>query len=248
MKKLLGIKITPAHSAIAIICFVVCFAVSLQIRSVLTNFGPVAQIKQMEILAQELVNANKKSQGFFEQAQEYRELLEQYQNESASQSQENAAIVERLHKMEILAGLADVKGQGVIIRMNDAASRPAGAAADMFIIHDKDLMLLLNELRNAGAEAISINGERLISTSDIRCAGNTITINGQKKVPPFEIRAIGDSTVLESAIKMPGGIWEALEYYLQVSIEKANDIIVPRYSRPIEFNHAQPMAAGEVSQ
>jgi uncharacterized protein YlxW (UPF0749 family) len=245
MGKLLGIKITPAHSAIAIICFVICFAVSLQIRSVISNFGNVMQVKQLEDFARQLVDSNNKAQGFFEQAQEFKQQLEKYEQEKAEQSDANAEIVARLHRMEILAGLADVRGQGVVVKMNDAASRPAGANASSYIIHERDLLWLLNELRNAGAEAISINGERLISTSDIRCVGSTITINGQKKVPPFEIRAIGNSTNLDTALKMQGGILEILGLNLDISCEKASDITVPRYSRPIEFNHAQPVAAEE---
>jgi len=247
MKKLLGIKITPAHTAIAIICFVICFGVSLQIRSVIDHSGNVTQVKRIDDLARELVDSNNKAQGFFEQAQEYKAQLEQYEKEKAEQSDANAAIVARLHSMEILAGLADVKGEGVIIRMNDG-SKIVGANSNDNIIHDFDLLRLINEIKNAGAEAISINGERIITISDIRCAGSTITINGQKKVPPFEIKVIGNSAVIESALKMQGGILDILGTYLNITCEKASEITVPRYSRPIEFGFAEPIAAQEVAQ
>jgi len=243
MKKLFGVKITGAQGIIAAICFIVAFVISLQIRSVFENVGNVPLQARADMLALELVEERKRSDGFFEQAQEFKQLIEKYEAEMAAGSAESAALVEKLRKAEIAAGLADVKGEGVIVRVNDSARSSA------HIVHDSDLRLIVNELKNAGAEAISINGERLIHNSSIRCVGNNILINNQTKVPIFEIRVIGDGAVIEGALKLPGGLLDTpTGMFLDISIERVSELTVPRYAYPIDYKFAELSPAEEVER
>ena len=69
-----------------------------------------------------------------------------------------------------------------------------------YIIHYENLLYLVNDLRNAGAEGISINGQRIVVSSEIRCVGNVILVNTTRLAPPFEISAIGDPKALELSL------------------------------------------------
>ena len=104
------------------------------------------------------------------------------------------------------------------------------------MIHDTDLLTLVNELKNAGAEAISINDERIINTTSITCDGNVILVNGNKISSPFIIKAIGSQEALLGAIQRPGGFLEELERYGLVSgIEQKNEILIYKYNGIIDY-------------
>ena len=102
-----------------------------------------------------------------------------------------------------MAGLTEVKGPGVTIEMNDAKKEvPSGQDPNLFIIHDDDVLAVVNELLASGAEAIAINGQRVVATTEIRCAGAVIMINGVRFAPPLKIQAIGDPETLHNALKI----------------------------------------------
>ena len=149
---------------------------------------------------------------------------------------------DQLNATRLAAGLVDVKGPGVIVTLDDS-KRPRQPNEDpnVFLLHDDDLLKVVNELRAAGAEAISVNGQRLIGTSEIRCAGPTVSINNTQTAPPVEIRAIGDPQTLESALKLRGGVIESLSFWgIQVQIKKQEGVLIPAYKGSLKFTFAQP--------
>jgi uncharacterized protein YlxW (UPF0749 family) len=135
------------------------------------------------------------------------------------------------NRLEVLskAGLTDVKGPGITIRLDDAPARKEGTPVDWLIIHDQDIKIILNELKKAGAQAISINGERVVATSEQICAGPTILINGSRYPVPYVINAIGDPDVLFENISMSDRIAEMVEYDIRVEIAKSKEIIIPKF-------------------
>ncbi len=99
---------------------------------------------------------------------------------------------------------------------------------------------MINELRAAGAEAISINGQRLIATSEIRCAGPTLSVNNVRSAAPYEIKAIGEKKSLENAIKMRGGVAETLKVWgIQLEVSTADDIQIPPYKGTFKRTHSK---------
>lgn len=151
-----------------------------------------------------------------------------------------AGIQEELKKSNMAAGLVPVEGQGIVVTLNDS---PRTVQIDedpnALIIHDKDILRVVNELKASGAEAISVNGERIMAMSEIRCAGTTILVNSNKIGPPFVIQAIGDPQMLESGLSIKGGIVEELKYYsLQVQIQKSEQVKIPAYSGALKFNYS----------
>lgn len=98
-----------------------------------------------------------------------------------------------------------VEGPGVVVTLDDSPARrsPTGDPNDL-VIHERDLQTVVNALWGAGAEAVGINGERLTSTSAVRCAGNTLLLHGSLHSPPYRVAAIGEPAALEAVTGQPG--------------------------------------------
>ena len=132
----------------------------------------------------------------------------------------------------LLSGMTDVSGNGIIIQMDDSSlplKDRINSNANWFVIHDKDIIRVINELRKGGAEAISINGERVISTSAQVCAGPTILINGKKYITPFEIKIIGNPQILYDTITNSQIYTELTDYSLPINVKIENNIIINKY-------------------
>ena len=110
-------------------------------------------------------------------------------------------IQEELEKNEILLGTTNVYGEGIILTINDGSD----------ITHQEDIVVLFDEIKNAGAEAISINEKRTTNSSYIYCDGNVILVDGEKLQAPFIIKAIGNKSNLSVALLRNKGYVEILE-------------------------------------
>ena len=148
-------------------------------------------------------------------------------------------------ELKLQAGLLPLEGQGVIVTMDDSTSKVrADENPNLYVIHDDDILRVINELRAAGAEAISINGQRLIATSEIRCAGPTLSVNNVRSAPPYEISAIGDKNSLEKSIRMRGGVEETLKVWgIRLKVESSDEIYIPAYTG--EFRQVYSRVAEE---
>jgi len=168
-----------------------------------------------------------------------------YEEQLATGTNEAKMLNEQLQAMKFLAGLTPAKGPGVIVKLDDSKEkRPAGAPAIVlqeYLAHDSDIRTITNELRAAGAEVISVNDQRLISTSAIRCVGPVVLVNGIQVAAPFEIKAIGDPDTLYSALKMKGGVIDQLELFTlgMIEIKKAKEIVIPGYTGSVQFRYAK---------
>ena len=145
-----------------------------------------------------------------------------------------------------ILGLSEVTGNGLIITINDNQDISLNswfADPNLLLVHDTDLISVVNELKNAGAEAISINEQRLVTTSAIECDGNIIKVNGEKVGAPFTIKAIGLPEVLINVNRFGGYLDNLRENrYLKVSVEKMTDkktITIPKYTGVMKFQYAQ---------
>jgi uncharacterized protein YlxW (UPF0749 family) len=101
-------------------------------------------------------------------------------------------------------------------------------------------------MKDAGAEAISINGQRMIVTTEISLAGDNVNINTVPTAPPYIIKAIGNPDTIESTLTIRFGIIEQMKSYgLRINIEKKKEIEIPRYSGIIKYRYAEPVAEQE---
>lgn len=126
--------------------------------------------------------------------------LKKYTQDDTDQLQVKNNINEELEQDEMILGKKDVEGQGIAIDINDGVTNDSMSSFQyqMRIVHNTDIMQVINDLRNSGAEAISINGNRIIDRSEIYCSGPFLRVNGTKIAAPFIIYAIGNKGVLHS--------------------------------------------------
>ena len=150
-------------------------------------------------------------------------------------------------ELKFRAGLTAVEGPGVVVTIEDSKQPlKMGENQNLYVVHDEDILKVINELRAAGAEAIALNEQRLIGTSEIRCAGPTVTVNGKMFSTPFQVKAIGDPKLLRSALEFRGGVVDTLKYWgINVSIETSNNLQINPYIGPSkqEFAKAIPGVA-----
>ena len=133
-------------------------------------------------------------------------------------------------------GKIDVKGEGILILINETDNE------EIENITSDDLLLIVNALKLAGAEAISINDQRIINMSDIVFidAAGIIRVNGERILAPYTIKAIGNSSYLESSLIGNGGVIDEMKKKDQdVTIHKENNITIPKYNDEITIKHME---------
>lgn len=238
-------KNRKAQIAIAVVLFVTSFVVVLQFKSVLKNSGlDSTQLQRVEDLQRELVKEQEKNIDLNRQLLQANSTLETYRENAQKNDSGSKAMAEELKNAMLLAGLTDVEGKGVTIVLKDSAEAAMGGSAN-YVIHDRDLRDIVNELVASGAEAISINGERISGKSAIRCVGPTVTINNHYYAPPFTIKAIGDPDTLEAGLNIRDGVVDVMRAFkIDVTITKSNKIQIPKYNGTVTFKHAEEIKNG----
>lgn len=132
--------------------------------------------------------------------------------------------------IKLHTGLVGVEGAGITITLDDAPVREPGMPPSWFIIHDYDIRTILNELKTAGAQAIAINGERVVPMSEQICAGPTIIINDNRYPVPYIIEAIGEPDGLYEAMSTSNKVAELKEFNILVDIKKSDKIRISKFS------------------
>ena len=229
--------------AIALVLGIMCFALTtgicIQIKTVKSTNSASSQNYEENNLRAEVLKYKEKYDNLLKETEK---VDAQFQEQIESATKNNSELEEaknQINEGNKTIGLAEVTGPGVIITVADSEidSNSVVDATD-FIIHDTDILKIVNELKNAGAEAISINNQRVILTTPIICGGNIININGERIGSPFEIKAIGSPEALAN-LSRPGGWLSKLEKRgIKVSaIKKSNSITIPKYSGVLNFKY-----------
>ncbi len=213
---------------LALVFMVFGFMLSLQFKT--TEMQKTIREERVENLSERLqtVEAEK-----LQLAQE----LEQLKSDGS-----HTALKAELARLQVLSGVYALHGQGIEIVLDDSKiGNKAGQNPNLYIIHDEDLLRVLNELRAAGAEAISLNDQRIVAMSEVRCAGPTVSVNNVRSAPPYVIRAIGNPRNLTSALQLRGGVVDTFKFWgIQVKISSADDLYLPAFGgvRNYEFARA----------
>lgn len=144
-----------------------------------------------------------------------------------------------IEKVRVYSGLTDVTGPGVIVIINDSKVIVENREASSLIVHDFDIQNIITDLKNSGAEAISVNGERVVvGKSKIKCAGPTIQINDKVVGQPFIIKAIGDKYFLEAAVNSPSGYGSVLrEWDIFIEVNTSVNVRIQKYDGELGFNY-----------
>lgn len=236
-----GIK---GQLAVGIVCAVLGLVLALQFRSVQNNLDGIAPAQKASELALELKKIREEKQQLLNEVTSLEAKIKAIEDSEAKEDVLVKNISDELEKYKIIAGLKSVKGSGVVVVVDDPPKDPETYFDESLIMYNYDLLLsVVNKLNEAGAEAVSINEQRIVSKTEISLAGSNVNINSVPTAPPFIIKAIGDKDTLEATLNIRFGIVYTMreQYNLQISVKKQDEIVIPRYNGIIKFRYAKPV-------
>ena len=229
---------------------VIIFVLSLSLTGLISSYNK-RQIANETPVANELRDTvfreKEKNDRYTEKLKEKEQTLTRLREDVTKNNKLSDEQRKKIDNNNTILGLTKVTGKGIQIVLKDGEeNKKAGSTleASQTIVHDVDIFEIVNVLRNAGAEAISINGHRIIATSPISCIGTVIKINDEKVGAPYVISAIGNPESLESALNIPGGIISILEKFgIKITKEKKEEIKIPEYTGVYKYQYLK--AVGE---
>jgi len=174
-----------------------------------------------------------------QQVTDLRAQLQRYERAASEGQTQLAGIREQLQALQVLAGLTAVTGPGVAIRLDDSR-RPLepGQNPNEVILHNYDVVAVVNDLWTAGAEAIAINGQRIIATTPIRSVATTMMVNAKRITPPITIQAIGDPDRLSARVRRPGGYLKLLQAFdFPTRVTPSAELTIPAYRGPMQLQY-----------
>ncbi len=181
-------------------------------------------------LRSELANWKEKYDTIDIEIQEREQRISEYKNELNNDANSAELLSNEVKEAETYLGYNDVQGQGIIITISDAGQG----------IEYEQLLELVNELKNAGAEAISINDQRIVSTSYITLVNKSIIlIDDVKTSAPYEIKAIGDKKYLESALTIKGGYIDREKVSVNIDYRTEDNILIRGYDGEISLKYSK---------
>jgi uncharacterized protein YlxW (UPF0749 family) len=209
--------------AITVICLILGIMVAWQYKSINYNES-ISSFENMreETLKEELIKLQKSNADLRNKLQKLQEDVRLYETAQAGSDESYKKLLDELEIVRTFAGKVDVKGRGVIITLED----------NFYTVEDRDIHSFVNELRAAGAQAISVgdavSDERIVAMTEIRAAPPYIMINGVQTTSPFTIKAIGDPEKLEHSLEMINGVADSLREYISVTIKQSDEVFIPK--------------------
>ena len=181
-------------------------------------------------------------------AREVEALTDDLSSTSVSRAQE------RVDELRVPAGLEAMSGPGLTVELDDAPSETiesSGVKPDYLIVHQQDIQAVANAMWAGGAEAMTIQGQRVISTTGIKCIGNTVVLHGIPYSPPYVITAVGDPASMLTAINESPYIDIYLDYVesydLGWDVLPHSMVELPAYEGSLELEYARPVGGEEQS-
>lgn len=221
--------------AIAIACFALVLVMSMQFKIVnQTDMTAIENMRETE-LRTELANWKAKYEETNVKYQETMAKIEEYKQTKQSNEETGKLVDTELEQVNMVLGKTDVEGEGIEIIIKETEGE------DFREIKSDNLLVIVNALKQAGAEAISINEERIINMSDIvTIRSNFIKVNGQRILAPYVIKAIGNQTYLESVLLGNGGhVDELKKLGHNISINKINKLKILKYDDEIKIKYME---------
>ncbi|QIB70090.1 DUF881 domain-containing protein [Aminipila butyrica] len=175
--------------------------------------------------------------------QEAEEKLASYEQDSQEDGQSDEAFQKNLaadvEKYKMASGLETVRGPGVEVVIDDGTRELfAGEDVNNLLVHDLDILMIINELNRCGAEAVAVNGQRITANTSVYCSGYTVRINGEVYARPFRIKAIGDGKRMAAALVDPDGYGTSLKNWgVQFEVRLKDDITIDALSKEYVYRY-----------
>lgn len=225
-----GSKI-PASIVICAMCFIIVYIMCIQFKTVdVIEESEIKTMREIE-LREALAGWKEKYKDADEELKVNNNKIKEYQDRIKSNDAAGELLEEDLEKAKMLLGLTDVKGSGVIITLSDNN--------DTTVI-STDLLDLVNELNSAGAEAISINEQRIVNMTDIVDVSDFIMVNGKRITSSYTIKAIGDVTYLQSELSIKKGFLDKYKTNgYTISIKTDDNIVINKYDEEMTLDYVK---------
>lgn len=224
------------------VCFILTIAIFVQIKTVesITNEEGISLNDNAE-LKNEVLKWRQNYKDIYSKLEEAEKKLEEIRTQAATNNEVDIGVKNQITKNNALLGLTEVKGSGIIIKLDDNRDVNEEDVINIssYLVHEQDLIHIINELFNAGADAISINGKRIVQTTSILCDGNILRINGEMVGVPIEIKAIGypERLYYNVAVRQGGYLKLMARDGVVVEVERKDDITVPKYEGVYKYEY-----------
>ncbi len=226
-------------NTLVLMTFLLGIILVLQIKSVSSTHGLVS-LKSIKEIEDQIVVENKEMVNLKNLIKQKEDEYQSYEVELNRSGSIVPVLEEQKIKVSDTSGITDMQGRGLIIEIRDSDREiKDGENPNNIIVHDQDVLHIINDLKIAGAEVISVNGQRLLSISEIRCSGPTITINGKTFGQPFVISTIGPLEDMKKAITSPDSYAYLLKSVYAIGIDYVveENLLIPKYNRQINFKY-----------
>lgn len=222
-------KVKGKHVVLSFVCLVLGFMVSFSYQLTKAEEKNISdrQWQRDNNIRNTLLQTEERNRQLQQELFEKQDKLRRFEEEVATGEQLLFNLVEDVEKLRMYTGKVKVKGAGVEVSLADASYVPSEENINNYIVHESHVFKVLNEFFISGADAVSINGQRITKNSYIVCNGPVITIDGNQYPAPFVISAIGDPEVLIPALNIIGGVRDQLLYdNISVKITKKDEIVL----------------------
>lgn len=225
---------------LGIMCFLLTVGIFMQVKTVSQNSIKLGTNRAENELRDSVLKWKEKYDLAYESLETKEIRLEKLREKASNTGESSENFKTNLEINNAALGLTEVVGQGITITLKDGDGI-GGSKLDLssYLVHYSDLIEVINALKNAGAEAISVNDQRITNSTAITCVGNVIKINNEKVGVPFTINAIGSPEKLYGALTMLGGYIDKLkDEGVSVKVEKQNSITIPKFTGVYKFEYA----------
>lgn len=236
-------KKTTISIILGIVCLMLTVSIVVQVNTIKGTNSTVTKKLAEDELRDEVLKWKEKYDNATLELENAEKELSRVREDSTQNNDDDKNKQEEITLNNNLLGLTNLEGKGIELTVADnpdATSENIGVLDDIskYIVHYNDIIALTNELKNAGAEAISVNGQRIVSQTAITCIGNVIKINDEKVSSPFVIKAIGFPESLKGALTRGGGYLSYMKLDgIQVSIRQQDNIQIPKYTGVISSKY-----------
>lgn len=219
---------------LGIMSLLIATLIAVQIRTIKEASSTVGgtTLNDNSNLKDEVLEWQQKYNTAYAKLEKTQQELENIRTEAITGNEADKTTETELKTINTYLGLTEVSGEGLVITLDDNRSVNENEILNItqYLVHQEDLVSIVNELFNAGADAVSINGKRVVSTTAILCDGNIIRINGEITGVPITIKAIGYAVRLKYALTRPGGYLSYMENDgVVVKSETSDTITIPKY-------------------
>lgn len=214
-------------------CMLLVMAICIQMKTISKATIKVGTtLKDNNDLRDELLLSQGKYESLRKELENKEKDLEEVRLLASTTNETDSKNESEIKNNQVLLGLTEVSGPGFIITLEENKEINASEVLNIsgYLVHEEDLLYLVNELFNSGADAVSINDQRIVNTSSILCDGNIIRINGKMVGTPIVIKAVGYPERIDGAINRPGGYLQLMANDgIKITTSRSKNLTIPKY-------------------